>query len=111
MPPSTRRFTPPIPNGWFQVAFSHELEPGAVKPLRYFDKDLVAFRTEAGAISVLDAHCPHLGAHLGHGGKVKGGSIECPFHAWQFGTDGKCTAVPYAEHVPRKAKLSTWHIK
>ena len=29
------------PNGWFQVAYSDELEKGAVLPLRYFDKDLV----------------------------------------------------------------------
>ena len=106
-----RYFTPPIPNGWFQIAYSDEIKPGDVKPLKYFGKDLVVWRSEDGELSVLDAFCPHLGAHLGHGGKVKGGSIECPFHAWQFGTDGRCTAVPYAQHVPRKAKLSTWQIK
>ncbi len=106
-----RYFTPPIPNGWFQVAYSDEIKPGDVKPLKYFGDDLVIWRSEEGELSVLDAFCPHLGAHLGHGGKVKGGSIECPFHAWQFGTDGRCTAVPYAEHVPRKAKVDTWRIK
>ncbi|HSN83146.1 MAG TPA: Rieske 2Fe-2S domain-containing protein [Polyangiales bacterium] len=106
-----RYFTPPIPNGWFQIAASDEIQPGDVKPLKYFGKDLVIWRSEDGTLSVLDAFCPHLGAHLGHGGKVKGSSIECPFHAWQFGTDGRCTAVPYAEHVPRKAKVATWHIK
>ncbi len=106
-----RYFTPPIPNGWFQVAYSDEIKPGDVKPLKYFGDDLVIWRSEQGELSVLDAFCPHLGAHLGHGGKVKGGSIECPFHAWQFGTDGRCTAVPYATHVPRKAKVGTWRIK
>lgn len=106
-----RFFTPPIPNGWFQIAASDDIAPGDVKPLRYFGKDLIIWRSEEGELSVLDAFCPHLGAHLGHGGKVKGSSIECPFHAWQFGTDGRCTAVPYAEHIPRKAKLSTWHFK
>ena len=108
---SDRFFTPAIPNGWFQVAYSDEIKPGDVKPLKYFGQDLVIWRSEEGELSVLDAFCPHLGAHLGHGGKVKGGSIECPFHAWQFGTDGKCTAVPYAEHVQRKAKLPTWQTK
>lgn len=107
----TRYFTPPIPNGWFQIASSDEVKPGEAKPLRYFGKDLVIWRSEAGELSVLDAFCPHLGAHLGHGGKVKGESIECPFHAWQFGTKGQCTAVPYAKHVPRKASLKPWHIK
>jgi 3-ketosteroid 9alpha-monooxygenase subunit A len=106
-----RYYTPPIPNGWFQIAYADEIKPGDVKPLKYFGKDLVIWRSEEGQLSVLDAFCPHLGAHLGHGGKVKGSSIECPFHAWQFGADGKCTAVPYAEHVPRKAKVPTWQIK
>ncbi|MEM7434763.1 MAG: Rieske 2Fe-2S domain-containing protein [Myxococcota bacterium] len=106
-----RYFTPPIPNGWFQIASSDEVKPGEAKPLRYFGKDLVIWRSEAGELSVLDAFCPHLGAHLGHGGKVKGESIECPFHAWQFGTNGRCTAVPYAKHVPRKASLAPWHIQ
>ena len=106
-----RYFTPPIPNGWFQIAYSDEIKPGDVKPLKYFGKDLVIWRSEDGELAVLDAFCPHLGAHLGHGGTVKGSSIECPFHAWRFGTDGKCTAVPYAEHIPRKAKLPTWQVK
>ncbi|MBW1831762.1 MAG: Rieske 2Fe-2S domain-containing protein [Deltaproteobacteria bacterium] len=107
-PMNARFFTPPIPNGWFQVAYSDEIKPGDVKSLKYFGDDLVVWRSEDGELSVLDAFCPHLGAHLGHGGQVKGNSIECPFHAWQFGTDGKCTAVPYAEHVPRKARLPKW---
>ena len=106
-----RYFTPPIPNGWFQIATSDEIAPGEVKPLRYFGKDLVIWRSDAGVLSVLDAFCPHLGAHLGHGGKVQGESLECPFHAWQFGTDGRCTGVPYAKHVPRKAQVATWQVQ
>lgn len=106
-----RYYTPPIPDGWFQVAYSDELTAGAVVPLNYFSKDLVLFKNEAGDISVLDAFCPHLGAHLGHGGKVVGDCIECPFHAWRFGPDGDCREVPYAKRIPPKAKLGKWHVK
>jgi 3-ketosteroid 9alpha-monooxygenase subunit A len=108
---SSRRFTPPIPNGWFQVAVSGDIKPGDVKPLRYFDKDLVIFRTEAGKISVLDAHCPHLGAHLGYGGKVEGDGVVCPFHAWKFDGTGKLLDVPYAKRKPPKAKIPCWAMK
>ena len=51
------------------------------------------FRTEAGEVAVLDAFCPHMGAHLGHGGKVEGGGLVCPFHAWKFDGAGK-SALP-----------------
>lgn len=102
---------PRYPNGWFQVAYSDELAPGAVRPLRYFGKDLVLFRTEGGEAKLLDAHCPHLGAHLGHGGKVKGDCIECPFHAWKFDGAGACVEVPYAKKIPPRASLAPWAMR
>ena len=101
---------PPYADGWFQVAYSDELAAGDVLPLKYFGRDLVVFRTESGRACVLDAHCPHLGAHLGHGGCVVGESISCPFHAWKFDGDGQCTDVPYASKIPKKAGLGAWPV-
>lgn len=102
---------PPYPNGWFQIAYSDEVEPKSVIPLRYFGRDLVMFRDENGKLGVLDAHCPHLGAHLGYGGKVCGGALQCPFHAWAFDTDGTCTDVPYAKKIPPKANMHAWAVR
>lgn len=96
--------------GWFVISFSDELAVSEVRPLRYFDKDLVLFRTESGAAQVLDAHCPHMGAHFGYGGRVRGEHIVCPFHAWEFGGDGKCAAIPYAQKIPPKAKTRCWPV-
>jgi phenylpropionate dioxygenase-like ring-hydroxylating dioxygenase large terminal subunit len=96
------------PKGWFTVAWSSELLPGDVKPLRYFGKDLVLFRTASGEPRVLDAHCPHLGAHLGHGGKVDGESLVCPFHAWRFDSAGQCVEIPYAKRIPPRAQVACW---
>jgi phenylpropionate dioxygenase-like ring-hydroxylating dioxygenase large terminal subunit len=101
---------PSYPNGWFQVAYSDELATGAVQPLKYFGRDLVLFRDVEGKAHVLDAHCPHLGAHLGHGGEVVGNSIRCPFHAWCFDGSGACTEVPYAKRIPAKASLRSWNV-
>lgn len=97
-----------FPRGWFTVAWSSELGPGEVKPLRYFGKDLVLFRTQSGEPKVLDAHCPHLGAHLGYGGKVDGESIICPFHAWRFNGQGQCIEIPYAKRIPPRAQIPCW---
>ena len=100
----------PYPVGWFVVAFSEELGAGDVKKLRYFGRDLVLFRTESGHPVVADAHCPHLGAHLGVGGTVVGESIRCPFHAWRFDASGSCVDVPYAKSIPRKAAIRTYPV-
>ncbi len=100
----------PYPRGWFRAVFSSELDPGEVKVLKILGRELVAFRTESGEAAITDPHCPHLGAHLGCGGKVAGESIRCPFHHWEFGADGVCTKVPYAKRIPPKAKLHCWPV-
>jgi len=83
-----------MPTGWFQIAWSGEIKPGDVRPLRYFKKDLVLYRTENGQAIVQSAFCPHMGAHLGHGGHVEGDRIVCPYHGWEWGCDGRNKLVP-----------------
>lgn len=93
----------PIPFGWYALAPSDDLAPGDVRPLYYFDQHLVLFRTGDGQAHVTAAFCPHLGAHLGYGGKVEGNAIVCPFHGWRFDGAGVCVDVPYARTIPRRA--------
>lgn len=103
------RLPQPIPYGWYFIHYSDELQPGQVVPLRYFERELVLFRTLGGKAVVMDAFCPHLGAHLGHGGKVDGDSIRCPFHGWGFNAEGVCVDVPYAKRIPPKATQPCIH--
>ncbi len=105
-----RGTTLPIPNGWFAVAWSRELVAGDVRRIRYFGEELVLFRTRSGSAHVLDAYCPHLGAHLGEGGRVIGESIRCPFHGWQFDGSGACVAIPYCARIPPAARLRAWEV-
>ena len=94
----------PIPFGWFALEYSDELATGDVRPLYFFDEHLALFRTEDGVPHVVEAFCPHLGAHLGHGGQVTGNAIACPFHGWEFDGDGNCLKVPYARTMPRRLR-------
>ena len=104
------RFPFGVPNSWYVVAYSDELEPGAVRRLDYLDRELVLFRGESGQPCVLDAYCPHLGAHLGHGGRVVGDDIECPFHNWRWNGKGRCTHIPYSDRVPDYAQTPAWPV-
>jgi nitrite reductase/ring-hydroxylating ferredoxin subunit len=109
----TDRFPFPIPNGWFAVARSAELAPGAVQAAHYFGRDLALFRTETGEARVVDAYCAHLGAHLAVGGTVKGDCITCPFHGWEYdGASGVCVDIPYAEseRIPAKAAVRAYPV-
>jgi nitrite reductase/ring-hydroxylating ferredoxin subunit len=99
---------PGYPNGWFAVAWSSDVREGEVKRAHYFGRELVIFRTRSGVARVLDAYCPHLGAHLAEGGRVVGENVRCPFHGWQYDGDGRCVAIPYCQKIPAKARVHAW---
>lgn len=100
----------PMPSGWFAVALSRELPRGHVIPARLGAQDLVVWRDDGGAPSVASAWCPHLGAHLGHLGQVRGRALVCGFHGFAFGADGSCLATGYDGKVPPRARLTTWPV-
>jgi len=108
---TSSRFPFGIPRGWFVLVMSSELPACAPIPLRAFGRDLVAYRGESGQAHVVDAYCPHLGAHLGHGGCVEGESIRCPFHGWRYDAEGRCTEVPGSPITPDKARLRTYPVR
>lgn len=94
----------PIPMGWYAIAQSKELQPGEVQTLYVFGQELVLFRTESGQAHLMEPYCPHLGAHLGHGGRVVGESLACPFHGWEMNGAGEIAKVPYAKKMPPRAQ-------
>ncbi|WP_246202958.1 aromatic ring-hydroxylating oxygenase subunit alpha [Sphingomonas lacunae] len=103
-----------FPFGWYAIELADFVAVGEAKPLRYFDKDLAIWRGEDGQVRIMDAWCKHLGAHMGHGGKVHGNLLECPFHAWRYdGEEGVVRDIPYAKSIPPQVKrkcMRTWAV-
>eukprot|EP00911_Craspedida_sp_UC1_P001448 UC1_evm2s1092 len=109
----SRVFPPGFPNGWHSVCNAADLSDGRVKSISALGTHMVAFRAhDSGKVGVLDAFCPHLGAHLGAGGTVVGDTLKCPFHGWQFDTEGVCKAIPYTKlAVPERARTKAYVAK
>src|SRR5690625_945923 len=113
--PMTQQLSPPrypfgIPMGWFAVAETPDIETGDAKAIYYFARHLVLWRDEDGEAHVQDAFCPHLGAHLGHGGTVEGCELICPFHGWRFDAEGANTGIPYSDRTNRRARIGTYPV-
>ena len=106
-----RPLLPPFPNGWYALAFSHQLRRGDVRPLTFAGREIVLYRTASGVAAAADAYCPHLGAHLGYGGTVHGECIRCPFHGFRYDIEGDCTHVPYGTKSPPLARLRMLHVR
>jgi phenylpropionate dioxygenase-like ring-hydroxylating dioxygenase large terminal subunit len=100
-------------NFWYPIARSTEIT--AEKPLKVqlLYLPFVAFRDEQGKAHVLADTCVHRGGSLG-AGWVKGGSVVCPYHGWQFGGDGKCNRVPSLgadAKIPARAKVDSYPVQ
>lgn len=105
------------PTGWFQVGWSAEYAPGRVVAEKYFGQDLVIYRTDpddanpSGRLVALDAYCPHMGAHSGHGGSVEGTCVRCPYHGWLWDADGRNAEIPYDERRSINTRTRSWPMR
>lgn len=97
-----------VRDGWHPVALLAAVS--ASKPLvaRLMGQPLVLFPTGDG-IAVMRDRCPHRGAPLSPG-KVRAGTIACPYHGWRFDGAGTCIEVPGAATCPA-AKTSALPVR
>lgn len=110
----------PFPRGWFMIATEQEVEGHKPLSLRYFGRDMVLYRGRSGRVFLIDAYCPHMGAHLGRNSssfiirddqQIEGDSIRCPYHGWRFGPDGRCNDIPYSrQKIPATACIESWPV-
>lgn len=85
-------WNPALYRSWFVVAESRRLKS---KPLgvTLLDRPLVLARLQSGELLALDDCCPHRHAPLS-AGRVTPAGLQCGYHGWTFGVDGRCTALP-----------------
>jgi nitrite reductase/ring-hydroxylating ferredoxin subunit len=100
-----------LPSGWFVVAASAEVRPGASLTRAFMSEEIVLYRTQGGEARAVSAHCPHLGAHLGRTGTVVGETLRCGFHGFCFDGRGACVKTGYGTRPPPAAVLPVRHVR
>lgn len=88
---------------WQPVALSAEVaeRDGAPHRVTVMGEELVAFRDSDGRLGLIDARCPHRGAHLFFGRNEDCG-LRCVYHGWKFDVEGRVVDMP---NVPPGAKM------
>lgn len=62
---------------------------------------VVLFRDQQDTWHALLDRCPHRGAALSLGTVTDEGTLQCRYHGWRFGGDGRCRRVPLNELTDR----------
>lgn len=75
------------------VALSRDLLPGRVQRAIAGDHDIALWRSASGRPAAWANRCPHRGMRLSHG-FVRGETLACIYHGWQYGSEGTCTRMP-----------------
>lgn len=97
---------------WYVAGWSNEFNDQKPLKRKILGEEIVFFRNTNGDIVALEAMCPHRGADLSIGCIVNG-NIQCPFHGWQFDSNGKCVVVPSqtsSQKIPSKAVVKSYHV-
>ena len=96
---------PALAEFWHPVALSSDVgdEPVAA---RLAGQGWALVRIDGALAAFADA-CPHRRARLS-AGTVTDGTLQCTYHGWRFGSDGRCVDIPAlgdAGQIPARAAL------
>ncbi|KAL0391742.1 UNVERIFIED_CONTAM: Chlorophyllide a oxygenase, chloroplastic [Sesamum radiatum] len=92
-----------LKNFWYPVAFSSDMKEDTMVPIECFEEPWVLFRGKDGKPGCVQNTCAHRACPL-HLGSVNEGRIQCPYHGWEYSTNGKCEKMPSTRLVNVKIK-------
>ncbi|MGC8535774.1 MAG: Rieske 2Fe-2S domain-containing protein [Rhizomicrobium sp.] len=103
----------PLRNLWYMAGFGRKLARGSLWHKLLLSEPVVIGRTRAGTLFAMRDICPHRGVPLSAGRATTNG-VQCPYHGWQFGTDGVCTHIPSLTDAqdldPSRIKVRTFPV-
>ena len=103
---------PVLVDDWHPVAREADLEGGGPLAARLLGEDIVLWRAGDQYHAWRDL-CVHRGTRLSLGRVVDGDRLECAYHGWTYGSDGRCVHIPAhpAQTPPAKACVATYRAR
>jgi nitrite reductase/ring-hydroxylating ferredoxin subunit len=86
---------------WYVAVHSRDVRQGRIASYTLLNRRVAIYRDHSGVVHALDARCPHLGADLGQACIVDD-EVQCAFHHWRFGADGRCRFAPGRVNPPER---------
>jgi phenylpropionate dioxygenase-like ring-hydroxylating dioxygenase large terminal subunit len=103
---------PVLVDDWHPIARVADLAAGGPLAARLLGEDIVLWRSGQGYHAWRDL-CVHRGTRLSLGHVIAGDRLECAYHGWTYGPDGRCVHIPAhpAQVPPAKACIATYRAR
>jgi len=113
-----------LADGWLFVGFVHEfLKSGDVIPVTIASRPILLIKNNKDEIAAFHNVCSHRCLKLVNEKKNVGKIIQCPYHSWTYGLDGKLKASPHfggtnqhapkgfykSDHGLKSIRIHVWH--
>ena len=97
-------------NLWYVAEWSNKV---ADKPVRakLLGQNFVLFRDKKGKVHCLSDVCIHRGGSLSGGWTTDRDCVACPYHGWEFDTEGKVQFIPSrgeGADIPERARIDSY---
>ncbi|MEN9229947.1 MAG: aromatic ring-hydroxylating dioxygenase subunit alpha [Thermostichus sp. DG02_5_bins_236] len=108
---------PVLKRFWYPVIPVNHLQEGQTEgqssqpqPFELLGQRIVVWLDQTGSPAAVEDRCCHRTAQLSKGCVVKG-TIQCPYHGWQFDGSGACVKVPQLqadERIPGSYRVKAF---
>ena len=104
-------------NFWYPMIRAEDLGPDKPERAKVLGLNFVIYRDSRGIAHTLSDTCVHRGGslggawQLGNQPRIVDNCIVCPYHGWEFNSQGACTNIPsigYGKPTPSRAKVDAY---
>ena len=105
-----------FPIAWYAIVPSHSIQSSPVG-IRRLGLDLVLWRDAEGRVVCQSRYCPHRGVDLALGqisNQTGQSCLECPYHGFQFASDGDCVLMPCegeSGRIPPQMRVESYRVR
>jgi Rieske 2Fe-2S family protein len=88
-------------NEWLLVGHQNQIsKPGDYFVINVAGESLIVTRDQGSVIRAFYNVCRHRGTRLKEQASGHSSTIQCPYHAWTYGLDGRLIGAPHMDEVP-----------
>lgn len=96
-----------VRNQWYVAAWSDEVTADAPMERWILGEPVVLYRNTQGSAVALHGRCPHRNFPLARG-SIQGDALQCGYHGFTFGEDGRCVRIPSQDDIPSACRVAAY---